>query len=182
MRIADRKSPIVSSALFSVGIHALLLVPIGLTGIKEMARTDVIRGVSSIELEFVASPHPSLSPFGGEDEGEGERQMAPAAQSVQPFDEGALSEQQPLAWKNPAPRYPWIARINGWEGTVLLRARVNLAGQAASVQVARSSGFSVLDGAAFEALKQWKFLPARKQNGQAVASQVEIPITFRLEQ
>jgi protein TonB len=52
-------------------------------------------------------------------------------------------------------------------------------GQAASVKVAASSGFSILDQAALAAVMKWQFLPATR-NGIAVREEVRIPIEFRL--
>ncbi|MBA4710231.1 energy transducer TonB [Aquitalea aquatica] len=80
---------------------------------------------------------------------------------------------------NPAPVYPPSSRRNGEEGRVLLRVRVSAAGQAEAVDVQHGSGFSRLDEAAREAVANWRFTPARR-GGQALASTVIVPITFRL--
>ncbi len=159
-----------------MAVHAFLLIPIGVLGVRHGAQTDVTRGVSSVELELVTEG--SLLPSKGEEAAA--RVPLPKPEGVT-SDDGAISTAKSLGLRNPAPRYPWVARINGWQGTVLLRAGVDPKGEAESVQVARSSGFSVLDAAALTALKQWKFLPARARGGRAVASEVEIPITFKLE-
>lgn len=79
----------------------------------------------------------------------------------------------------PKPRYPESARRNGKEGRVLLRVLVNEEGRSASVEVNRSSGVESLDQAALEAIKRWRFSPARLGN-RPVESWVRIPIDFRL--
>lgn len=80
---------------------------------------------------------------------------------------------------NPAPPYPLFSRRNREEGTVLLSVRVSAQGQAEQVQIKRSSGFTRLDEAALEAVRQWRFVPA--QRGQvAVAASVVVPIVFKL--
>lgn len=81
---------------------------------------------------------------------------------------------------NPAPVYPSLSRRMGEQGRVMLRAHVLPSGSADQVDVKTSSGSSRLDNAALEAVRKWKFVPAR-QGGEAVAAWVQIPITFNLE-
>lgn len=50
-------------------------------------------------------------------------------------------------------RYPSIARLNGQEGKVILKAVIRSDGQLADVVVQKSSGYSALDAAAIEAVK-----------------------------
>ena len=82
--------------------------------------------------------------------------------------------------RNPAPRYPASARRAGTQGTVTLRVRVTREGLAARVDVEKSSGSPHLDAAALEAVKAWRFVPAR-QGAEPVESRVLVPIVFRLE-
>jgi periplasmic protein TonB len=82
--------------------------------------------------------------------------------------------------RNPAPRYPLLARRNGEQGTVLLRVLVTRDGAPANVSVDRTSGFSQLDQAALETVKTWRFAPARRGQ-QAVEAWVLVPVVFRLE-
>ncbi len=82
--------------------------------------------------------------------------------------------------KNPPPRYPTAARRNGDQGTVMLKVLVTREGDAADVLVERSSGSAVLDGAARESVKSWRFVPARKGQ-QPVDAWVLVPIVFKLE-
>jgi len=79
----------------------------------------------------------------------------------------------------PKPTYPETARRDGKEGRVLLRVLVNEAGRSAAVEVNHSSGVEALDQAAVEAIKRWRFLPAR-HGDSPVESWVRIPIDFRL--
>ncbi len=82
--------------------------------------------------------------------------------------------------KNPPPVYPATARRQGQQGRVMLRVLVNAAGGADQVEIRRSSGHGMLDSAALEAVRQWRFVPAR-QGDQPVAAWVLVPITFTLE-
>jgi len=82
---------------------------------------------------------------------------------------------------NPRPPYPLAARRLGLEGKVVLRVEILENGSVAQVQVARGSGHDMLDQSALQAVKQWRFVPARR-GGEAVSAAVEVPISFRLEQ
>ena len=80
---------------------------------------------------------------------------------------------------NPAPRYPYLARRRGQEGRVVLRVRVNPDGWAEAVSIRESSGYHLLDEAALQAVRQWRFLPAQKAD-LTVAGLVDVPVSFRL--
>ena len=82
--------------------------------------------------------------------------------------------------RNPAPRYPAVARRNGEQGTVTLKVLVTREGLPASVSVETTSGSASLDQAAADAVKGWRFAPAR-QGAQAVEAWVLVPIVFKLE-
>ena len=81
---------------------------------------------------------------------------------------------------NPAPRYPLAARRAAEQGNVTLRVRVAVDGSASRVDVEKSSGSPHLDAAALEAVKAWRFTPARR-GADAVESWMLVPIVFRLE-
>lgn len=81
---------------------------------------------------------------------------------------------------NPAPVYPPLARRMGEQGKVVLRVLVNSSGTTDRVELRTSSGSRLLDAAALETVKQWRFVPAR-QGDRPVAAWVLIPITFMLE-
>ena len=80
---------------------------------------------------------------------------------------------------NPGPEYPRSARRRGDEGTVVLRVLVSAAGLPDSVHLLSSSGFQSLDTAAAEAVRGWRFIPARRGD-VAVPATVDVPIAFRL--
>jgi len=82
--------------------------------------------------------------------------------------------------RNPAPLYPEAARRAGQEGRVTLRVRVARDGTASRVAVEKSSGSPHLDAAALEAVKAWRFTPARR-GADAVESWMLVPIVFRLD-
>ncbi len=89
------------------------------------------------------------------------------------------TEAQPLARHNGPPSYPLIARRHGWEGTVLLDVEVRADGRVASVTVAESSGYVILDRAAVDAVRAWRFEPAQRL-GEPVDDLVRLPVRFQL--
>ncbi len=82
--------------------------------------------------------------------------------------------------RNPAPRYPLAARRAGEQGTVTLRVLIARDGLPARVELEKSSGSSHLDTAAREAVKTWRFEPARR-GAEPFESWHLVPIVFRLE-
>lgn len=81
---------------------------------------------------------------------------------------------------NPPPAYPMAARRRGIEGTALVHAEVSPEGACLRAELKKSSGAEMLDQAAVEAVKKWRFVPA-KRGSVAVVAWVEVPITFKLE-
>jgi protein TonB len=80
---------------------------------------------------------------------------------------------------NPKPDYPAVARSRGWQGKVLLRVKVSAEGLSDDVSVEQSSGHDILDESAVEAVKKWRFIPA-KRGDTPVSSSVIVPIDFKL--
>ncbi|HXV10485.1 MAG TPA: energy transducer TonB [Burkholderiales bacterium] len=82
--------------------------------------------------------------------------------------------------RNPAPRYPVAARRAGEQGTVTLKVLVGMDGLPQRVEVEKTSGSSRLDSAALDAVRRWRFVPARR-GSSAIESWVLVPVVFRLE-
>jgi protein TonB len=80
---------------------------------------------------------------------------------------------------NPTPEYPLIARRLGLQGTVKLKVLVSAQGIAQEVRLSESSGSEVLDGAAVESVRHWRFVPAQRGD-TTLASWVEVPVRFVL--
>ncbi len=81
---------------------------------------------------------------------------------------------------NPPPAYPFAARRRGIEGNVLVRAEISSEGKCLRVELKKSSGADLLDQAALDAVKSWRFVPARR-GSQAVIAWVDVPLAFKLE-
>jgi protein TonB len=74
-----------------------------------------------------------------------------------------------------------VPRRLGIQGTTLLRVHVLADGRIGDVLVERSAGHSDLDRAAMDAVRRWRFEPARRGD-DAVAMWVLLPVEFRLTQ
>lgn len=107
-----------------------------------------------------------------------ERRRGPRASPAR----GAGAARTPVRYARVVkPKYPRKARTEGWEGTTVLKVRVDRGGRPGLIAVDRSSGFEVLDRAAVRAMRRWEFHPARNGRG-TIASWVKVPVSFRIEE
>jgi TonB family protein len=81
----------------------------------------------------------------------------------------AQQERKPL--ENPAPMYPAFARQLNLTGTVKIKAVVTADGQVKQVEVV--GGHPLLVNAAVDAVKRWKYAPAKTE------TPVELEFHFR---
>ena len=102
-----------------------------------------------------------------------QRAAPPASEEyVEPVYSAASLNNQP-------PAYPLSARRRGIEGTVIIRAQIHDNGHCHHVTIKKSSGHPLLDKAALDAVRDWRFVPARR-GSQVITAWVDVPITFRL--
>jgi len=76
------------------------------------------------------------------------------------------------------PLYPETARRARVEGLVVLEAIISVAGQIEDLRIVKSAG-ALLDSAAEEAVRGWKYRPATL-NGRAVRVLLTVTVSFRL--
>jgi periplasmic protein TonB len=84
----------------------------------------------------------------------------------------------PRVLSQPDPEYSEEARKAKYQGTVVLWVVVGPDGRTHDIRVQRSLGMG-LDEKAMEAVRTWKFDPAKK-DGQPVAVQINVEVNFRL--
>jgi protein TonB len=77
-----------------------------------------------------------------------------------------------------APRYPALARESHVEGIVILDVIIDETGNVTSTRVLKSVAF--LDQAAIDAVRLWKFTPARL-NGETIPIVMTVTVAFRLQ-
>ena len=105
---------------------------------------------------------------------------APAASAVAALPpDGVTQTAVPRGGYQVRPSYPSNARRLGIQGTTLLSVFVAVDGHVADVVVKQSAGHPDLDQAAADAVKRWRFDPARR-GSEAVAMWVLLPVEFRL--
>ncbi|HDZ8967017.1 TPA: energy transducer TonB [Aeromonas dhakensis] len=125
----------------------------------------------------VTSPAPAAAATAAQASGES------ASQSPAHKAGGGAGNSAPIArdarLNNPEPQYPYESRRRGEEGRVILNVRVTAEGTAASVEVAKSSGYRRLDMTARKTVSRWTFIPAR-QNNVAVEASANVTIIFKL--
>lgn len=81
---------------------------------------------------------------------------------------------------NPVPAYPSASRRFGEQGRVLLDVFILADGSVGEIRLKRTSGFARLDEAALDAVRRWRFVPAR-HGDQPIALWHVQPITFSLD-
>ena len=85
----------------------------------------------------------------------------------------------PRAVEQYRPAYPASARKARIQGTTLLAVLIADDGRVTEIVVKESAGHPDLDEAAANAVRRWRFTPARRGN-DPVAMWVELPVEFRL--
>ena len=76
-------------------------------------------------------------------------------------------------------QYPSVARVNGWEGKVVLRVKIRQDGHLDSVSVVKSSGHETLDNAAMEAVRLACPLHMKHEISSPMVV-VQVPINYSL--
>jgi protein TonB len=120
-------------------------------------------GESARIEEPVPAPQPAPAP------------VAPAP--AQPSAQQATAESAPVPISSPAPTYPPAALRRGETGEALLRVHVGPDGVPYAIDLVRGSGSRLLDRAATDAVRKWRFRPALR-DGQPVDGSVQVPIAF----
>ncbi|NOH92940.1 energy transducer TonB [Vibrio sp. AIC-3] len=115
-----------------------------------------------------------------------DKNMDESANQPQEVNQG-VSNQEPVWVTKPSfsarptpPNYPRQARRRGVEGVATYEIWLDAEGKQIKQALVNSSGALMLDNAALDAIKQWKFSP-HTVNGRAIAHRVQIPVRFRLD-
>ncbi|MDH5911378.1 energy transducer TonB [Vibrio splendidus] len=115
-----------------------------------------------------------------------DKNMDESANQPQAVNQG-VSNQEPVLVTKPSfssrptpPNYPRQARRRGVEGVATYEVWLDAEGKQIKQALVNSSGALMLDNAALDAIKQWKFSP-HTVNGRAIAHRLQIPVRFRLD-
>ena len=108
---------------------------------------------------------------------------APAVQQAAPAPEAPAPVTPPRTdaahLNNPAPQYPSLSRRLGEQGRVMLDVYILPDGSVGEIKLNKSSGFPRLDNAALQAVKNWKYVPAKRGN-RPIAFWYVQPVSFVL--
>jgi periplasmic protein TonB len=107
---------------------------------------------------------------------------APITAAIRPstaVPEGLTEYARPQGGYQVRPSYPAAPRRLGIQGTTMLRVHVLADGRIGDVRVQESAGHPELDDAAVDAVRRWRFEPARR-GAEAIAMWVLLPVEFRL--
>lgn len=86
----------------------------------------------------------------------------------------------PYLASSPKPiQYPRWAINQGWQGRLVMAIEILTDGTVGRYKVMKSTGHRMLDSAATDAVRTWKFKPAIK-DGNVITTCIEIPVTFEL--
>jgi periplasmic protein TonB len=88
--------------------------------------------------------------------------------------------ENPVPVRTFAPEYPVAMRQARVSGLVVVRCMIDDQGNVSGTSVVKSSN-NAFDQNALDAVKKWKFKPAR-QDGAAIATSVTIPIKFVVDE
>lgn len=131
--------------------------------LPEPAATPALQPTQQETVEETAEPV----------EAETQQEYVPRAAPVTPPRTDARQQ------NNPAPAYPRVSRRRGEQGTVILAILILADGSVDEVRIKSSSGYSRLDQSAIQAVKQWRYEPARRGD-RAIDFWYEQPIVFSL--
>jgi protein TonB len=88
--------------------------------------------------------------------------------------------ENPIPVRTVRPEYPTDLKRNKVSGLVVVKCTIDIQGNVSDANVVKSSN-ELFDQFATDALKKWKFKPAR-QDGEPVSMQVNIPVKFVAEE
>lgn len=86
----------------------------------------------------------------------------------------------PVRVHDVAPRYPLEARVERIQGVVILQAVIDQEGTVLEVKALKGLPMGLTE-AALDAVRQWRFEPARDASGKAVSVYYNLTINFRID-
>lgn len=147
--------------------------------LEKVDNTETTKESSEVAVISLARP------MGAEDRGVSTAALAESPQKGDSMSNisstGEITIAIPRYRENAYPNYPLFARMMGYEGVVLISAEIFSDGKVGSLKLKRSSGYSVLDKSAIDAVKTWRFDPAKKM-GKPITMWVDVPIKFVLKE
>ena len=157
-----KKSVIFAAAIFILSIHSL--------SAEETARVD------AVPAAIQGSP---ANTFGLTVTGDGKLIVRPGRVFTEGGDYSGMILPYLLSNPKPIPYPRWAVR-QGWQGRFVIAIEVLVNGSVGRFKVMKSTGHTLLDESATNAVRIWKFSPAAK-NGKPVVTCIQIPVVFQLD-
>ena len=179
-RIKPGNYGMIKGFVLALFIHGVLLFVGGKLFVKPV-QYSVQSANGSIDVDLViALPQPDVDAVKSITSTT-EKQQEAAKTMPRPSQETVSTKSKPGYFQNRPPKYPQLAKQMHQEGLVTLMVEVDRKGMPVKVEVKQSSGYQLLDQAALEAVRHWRFQPERIGD-IPIESKVTIPIRFRLEE
>ncbi len=102
------------------------------------------------------------------------------AKRAKPIAKARIVNRDASLLEQPRPSYPPEAFRAREQGTVVVLASIDATGKVQAVKIAKRSGSRILDRAAMNEVRGWKFKPAMK-GGKTVASNIQVPVDYKLD-
>ncbi|WP_285163708.1 energy transducer TonB [Shewanella goraebulensis] len=142
----------------------------------EIPKTEIV-DTKVVEPETIEQPPAEVTEFASADASATHNQQQVDAK--QGITQETVALQQPTFSAPPSqPNYPRKARKRGFEGTATVEVMFNQIGEQLSLTLVNSSGYSLLDAAAIDAVEKWQFAAPSPQT--AFAYTVRVPVKFAL--
>ena len=107
--------------------------------------------------------------------------VAAAAQSSAPAAAPVIPPRSDASHlNNPPPAYPVLSRRLSEQGRVLVDVYILPDGRVGEIKLRQSSGYPLLDSAALDAVRRWRYVPARRGN-DAIPFWYIQPMIFSLD-
>lgn len=179
------------SSLTSIGLHALVLLYFSQSIFKTTIPSSGLPQVQRVSLK--ATPTQKQQPEKTQPRPQAQKTLAPKKvapipeQTTKPLQKEQETAQKPTYKADrehpefaPTPHYPRVARLRGLEGEVVIKLAVDSQGVPVKTSLVRSSGYQMLDQAALEGLKRWRFGPTGDVS-KTIAFTTQKTVKFQLQ-
>lgn len=170
---------VVAMATLCGGVAAWALQPLPASALEDAGSPPALSNAQGRDADALAGT-PSVLGAAPADSGTHSPMMFASAADATPASAKRATTPATSSFM-PPPAYPRDALRDGVSGKVMLLVNVDEAGAVSDVQLlGHGSGNAALDQSAIAAARRWRFVPAR-EHGRAVASRLQIPVTFETE-
>lgn len=148
---------------------------------EQAPETQPAETTTAESVDLNTSKNGSATYYGGSNQGIAAAKQLGGGGAPKPSHLQKTVVQPPQILQRIDPVYPEQARRQGWEGRVVVRLEVLPSGIAGSISIESSSGYPLLDETAVQAVREWRFIPAKDTaSGLPIMCITTVPLVFRL--